>query len=71
MVSTRADAHAAGWALSGTKSNVAQAGAADLFLVSAKSDDAIGLFAVEASARGAVRLTRTKASLTPAAMQHF
>jgi alkylation response protein AidB-like acyl-CoA dehydrogenase len=56
QVGTEAAKSAQGWTLSGHKSFVLDGAVADLLLVAARSDDRVGVFAVEASASG---LTRT------------
>jgi alkylation response protein AidB-like acyl-CoA dehydrogenase len=55
VVSSKAVERGAGWVLNGTKTNVGHAGAADAFLVSARTGAAIGLFAIEAGAKGVER----------------
>jgi alkylation response protein AidB-like acyl-CoA dehydrogenase len=51
-IQTRATAHGDGWRLSGRKSMVYHAPAADLLLVSARVGEGVGVFAVRADAAG-------------------
>jgi len=57
-IALRAEAHAGGWKLSGTKSFVPDGHVASLLLVAARANDGVALFAVPRDAAG-VRVERT------------